>query len=67
MKIKFIDSLCTNGMHLLFNASLIAILKKIFNDITIYGEKQNINRELQLLKEYKINTKNITNCQIKDI
>lgn len=59
MKIKFIDSLCTNGMHLLFNASLIAILKKIFNDITIYGEKQNINRELQLLKEYKINTKNI--------
>ncbi|WP_315012161.1 glycosyltransferase family 1 protein [Capnocytophaga leadbetteri] len=64
MKVRFIDTLCTNGMHLLFNASLLAILEKIFDKISLYGEKNNINDEIKILEENgvdisKIERKNI--------
>jgi putative glycosyltransferase len=59
MQIKYIDTLCTDGNHLLFNASLLAMLQKKFNKIILYGEKYNANDEINILKENQIDTNNI--------
>ncbi len=59
MKVRFIDTLCTNGMHLLFNASLLAILEKIFDKISLYGEKNNINDEIKILEENEVDISKI--------
>ena len=59
MQIKYIDTLCTDGNHLLFNASLLAILQNNFNKIILYGEKCNANDEISILKENQVNTNNI--------
>lgn len=59
MQIKYIDTLCTDGNHLLFNASLLAMLQKKINKIILYGEKCNANDEINILKENQIDTNNI--------
>lgn len=59
MQIKYIDTLCTDGNHLLFNASLLAMFQKNFNKIILYGEKSNAYDEINILKENQIDTNNI--------
>ena len=59
MQIKYIDTLCTDGNHLLFNASLLAMFQKKFNKIILYGEKSNAYDEINILKENQIDTNNI--------
>ena len=59
MQIKYIDTLCTDGNHLLFNASLLAMFQKNFNKIILYGEKSNAYDEINILKKNQIDTNNI--------
>ena len=54
MQIKYIDTLCTDGNHLLFNASLLAMFQKNFNKIILYGEKSNAYDEINILKKNQI-------------
>lgn len=53
MKIKYIDTLCTNGTHLVFNASLLAMLSRLYSEIDVYGEKNNVKDQLNLLVKEK--------------
>lgn len=59
MKIKYIDTLCTNGAHLIFNASILSILSKIYGHLYFFGEKKNIDDQLDILRKEKYNTSNI--------
>lgn len=59
MKIKYIDTLCTNGTHLIFNATLLAMFHKISDEVVLYGEKENVKQELQLLEENQVATNKI--------
>lgn len=51
MKIKYIDSYCTNGIHLIFNATLLAVLYKISQKLEYYGKSNSRKQIFELLKE----------------
>ena len=52
MNVKYIDTVCTNTQHIIFNASLLAMLGKFYPNITFYGEKNNmIDRVLSNFKD----------------
>ena len=56
MNVKYIDTVCTNTQHIIFNASLLAMLGKFYPNITFYGEKNNMHEVLDILDQ------NHTNC-----
>ncbi|WP_297974928.1 glycosyltransferase family 1 protein [uncultured Capnocytophaga sp.] len=56
MKVKYIDTICTNTQHVIFNASLIAMLSNLYKDISCYGEKNNMKDVLNILENNHINT-----------
>lgn len=56
MKVKYIDTICTNTQHVIFNASLIAMLSKLYKKITCYGEKNNIKDVFNTLKNNHVST-----------
>ena len=53
-RIKYIDTICTNSMHIIFNATLLAICKNISPDIIFYAQKENQTKILEALKENTI-------------
>lgn len=51
MKVKYIDTVCTNTQHVIFNASLLAMLDNLYPNIIFYGEKNNMNEVLDVLNQ----------------
>ena len=59
MRVKYIDTICTNKMHAIFNASLLAMLINLYSDIIFSGEKRNMSDVINILKENHIDVKNV--------
>ena len=64
MKVKYIDTVCTNTQHIIFNASLLAMLGKFYPNITFYGEKNNMIEVLDVLDQNHINTSSLRTKKI---
>jgi putative glycosyltransferase len=60
MNVKYIDTICTNNQHIIFNASLLAMLSKLYTNITFYSEKNNMNEVLDVLSQNHINTSSLS-------
>lgn len=50
-RIKYIDTICTNSMHIVFNASLLSLCRELSPQIIFYGERRNQIEILNTLKE----------------
>jgi putative glycosyltransferase len=50
-RIKYIDTICTNSMHIVFNASLLSLCRELSSQIIFYGERRNQIEVLNTLKE----------------
>ena len=50
-RIKYIDTICTNSMHIVFNASLLSLCRELSSQIIFYGERMNQIEVLNTLKE----------------
>ena len=59
MKVKYIDTVCTNTQHIIFNASLLAMLGNFYSNITFYGEKNNMNEVLDVLAQNHTNSSSL--------
>ena len=64
MKVKYIDTVCTNTQHVIFNASLLAMLDKYYSNIIFYGEKNNMKEVLSVLDKNNINISSIRTQKI---
>lgn len=64
MKVKYIDTVCTNTQHIIFNASLLAMLSRFYSNITFYGEKNNMIEVLDVLDQNHINTSSLRTKKI---
>lgn len=59
MKVKYIDTVCTNTQHIIFNASLLAMLGNFYSNIIFYGEKNNMNEVLDVLAQNHTNSSSL--------
>lgn len=59
MKVKYIDSICTNTKHLGFNVSLLAMFSRLCSSITYYGQEKNLKDIITLTNENNIHINNL--------